>query len=106
MIGAAEGTVPDTPTVLATGFNSPEGPAFDRHGNLWFVNWLTSSINRLDGCVPGGPVTEVLNTGGIPAGLAFHPDGTLYIADSFGGRTQKYVPTPGADRSRVIRPQQ
>ena len=81
MIGAAEGTVPDTPTVLATGFNSPEGPAFDRHGNLWFVNWLTSSINRLDGCVPGGPVTEVLNTGGIPAGLAFHPDGTLYIAD-------------------------
>ena len=34
MIGAAEGTVPDTPTVLATGFNSPEGPAFDRHGNL------------------------------------------------------------------------
>lgn len=71
----------DTPTLLVTGFNSPEGPAFDRDGNLWFVNWLTSSINRLDGCEPGGTVTEVVNTGGIPAGLAFHPDGTLYIAD-------------------------
>ncbi|NBQ63677.1 MAG: hypothetical protein EBU40_15510, partial [Proteobacteria bacterium] len=71
----------DTPTLLISGFNSPEGPAFDRNGNLWFVNWLTSSINRLDGCEPGGTVTEVVNTGGIPAGLAFHPDGTLYIAD-------------------------
>jgi gluconolactonase len=75
------GIVRDTPTLLISGFNSPEGPAFDRNGNLWFVNWLTSSINRLDGCEPGGTVTEVVSTGGIPAGLAFHPDGTLYIAD-------------------------
>jgi gluconolactonase len=65
-------------SVLATGFNSPEGPAFDRYGNLFFVNWLTSSINRID---PDGTVTEYHNTGGIPAGLAFHPDGSLWVAD-------------------------
>ena len=66
------------PRVVATGFNSPEGPAFDRQGNLHFVNWLTSSINRLD---PSGNISEIFNTGGIPAGLAFAPDGTLWVAD-------------------------
>src|ERR687893_402354 len=30
---------------------------------------------------PEGRATEVANTGGVPAGLAFHRDGTLYIAD-------------------------
>jgi gluconolactonase len=66
------------PTVIATGFNSPEGPAFDRNGDLFFVNWLTSSINRLN---PDGTVIEFYNTGGIPAGLAFHSDGSLWVAD-------------------------
>jgi gluconolactonase len=64
--------------LLVSGFDSPEGPAFDRNGNLFFVNWLTSSINRLD---LDGNVTEFYNTGGIPAGLAFHPDGSLWVAD-------------------------
>ena len=63
---------------VATGYNSPEGPAFDRHGNLFFVNWLTSSIVRV---TPDGSAAEFANTGGIPAGLAFHRDGTLYVAD-------------------------
>jgi gluconolactonase len=66
------------PEPIATGFNSPEGPAFAENGDLYFVNWLTSSINRLG---PDGVVHEIVNTGGIPAGLAFHRDGTLYCAD-------------------------
>jgi sugar lactone lactonase YvrE len=66
------------PEPIATGFNSPEGPAFAENGDLYFVNWLTSSINRLDSA---GVVHEFVNTGGIPAGLAFHRDGTLYCAD-------------------------
>jgi gluconolactonase len=63
---------------LISGYNSPEGPAFDREGNLFFVNWLTSSIVKL---TPEGQASEFFNTGGIPAGLAFHPDGALYVAD-------------------------
>ena len=55
-----------------------EGPAFDRHGNLHFVNWGASAIMRLS---PDGALSEVFNTGGIPAGLAFAPDGALWIAD-------------------------
>jgi gluconolactonase len=64
--------------LIATGFDSPEGPAFAANGDLYFVNWLSSSINRLGA---DGVVREFVNTGGIPAGLAFHRDGTLYCAD-------------------------
>ncbi len=64
--------------VLVTGYDSPEGPAFDRDGNLYFVNWLSSSIVKL---TPDGEVSEFFNTGGVPAGLAFHQDGSLYVAD-------------------------
>src|SRR5688572_26274618 len=69
---------------LTSGHDSPEGPAFHRDGSLYFVNWLTSSIMRLQfdaSGAPAGPAVEFANTGGIPAGLAFHPDGTLYVAD-------------------------
>ncbi|MBA2595837.1 MAG: SMP-30/gluconolactonase/LRE family protein [Chloroflexia bacterium] len=65
-------------TVLISGFDSLEGPAFDRDGNLFFVNWLSSSIVRR---TPDGSAAEFFNTGGIPAGLAFHRDGSLYVAD-------------------------
>lgn len=64
--------------LLVSGFDSPEGPAFDREGNLFFVNWLSSAIMKL---TPDGEVSEFFNTDGIPAGLAFHPDGSLYVAD-------------------------
>ncbi|MBX3071374.1 MAG: SMP-30/gluconolactonase/LRE family protein [Thermomicrobiales bacterium] len=64
--------------VFVSGLTSPEGPCFDAEGNLYFVNWLTSAILR---ATPDGEVSEFFNTGGIPAGLAFHPDGSLYVAD-------------------------
>lgn len=64
--------------LLVSGINNPEGPAFDKSGNLHFVNWTASAIMRL---TPDGKLSEVFNTGGIPAGLAFSPDGALWIAD-------------------------
>ena len=69
---------PSPVTLLISGHDSPEGPAFDREDNLFFVNWLSSSIVKL---TPDGVATEFFNTGGIPAGLAFHRDGSLYVAD-------------------------
>lgn len=65
-------------TVLAAGFDTLEGPAFDRHGNLFFVDWVRHSVLRRS---PNGKLIEFYNTGGIPAGLAFHPDGSLWVAD-------------------------
>jgi DNA-binding beta-propeller fold protein YncE len=37
-----------------------------------------------------------------PHQISVDTEGNLYIADSFGGRTQKYVQTKGADRSKLI----
>ena len=65
-------------TLLLSGYDSPEGPCFDRDGNLFFVNWLSGSIVRLR---PDGQASEWFNTGGIPAGLAFDRAGTLHVAD-------------------------
>jgi gluconolactonase len=65
-------------TVLASGFDTLEGPAFDRHGNLFFVDWERHSILRRS---PQGEISEFYNTGGVPAGLAFHPDGSLWVAE-------------------------
>jgi hypothetical protein len=38
-----------------------------------------------------------------PHQISIDSQGSLYIADSFGGRTQKYVPAKGADPSKLIR---
>lgn len=64
--------------LLISGFPTPEGPAFDREGNLYFVDWEASSIVKM---TPDGVASEYFNTQGIPAGLAFHPDGSLWVAD-------------------------
>jgi gluconolactonase len=64
--------------LLVGDISAAEGPAFDKEGNLYFVDWLKSSIVKL---TPDGEKSEYFNTGGIPAGLAFHPDGSLYVAD-------------------------
>lgn len=65
-------------TRLISGYDTPEGPAFDRQANLFFVNWSSASIVRR---TADGEASEWFNTGGIPAGLAFHADGSLYVAD-------------------------
>ncbi len=65
-------------TTFVSGFDTTEGPAFDREGDLYFVNSSTSTILRRRA---DGSVEEFANTSGIPAGLAFHRDGSLYVAD-------------------------
>ena len=36
--------MPESVSPLVSGFDSPEGPCFDTAGNLYFVNWRSSSI--------------------------------------------------------------
>ncbi len=66
------------PQILVPGVANPEGPVFDSAGNLYWVNWTASSIMRR---TPDGEVSDIFNTGGIPAGLAFDREGWLYVAD-------------------------
>jgi len=53
-------------TVFARGFKFPEGPAFDRNGNLFVVNIGTGDISKIS---PEGGVKTFVNTGGGPMEL-------------------------------------
>lgn len=66
------------PQVFARGFQSPEGPSFDRNGVLHFVDWDAQTIYRV---TSDGDVNPFVNTGGVPTGSKFHRDGHLYVAD-------------------------
>jgi len=68
-----------TPTLFSAGLPFPEGPCFDRHGNLFVVDFGAGNISRL---TPDGRAEVFACTGGSPTGLTFHPDGTLYVADT------------------------
>ena len=64
-------------TVLISGYDSPEGPSTATAISTSSTG-ESSSIVKL---TPDGVAGEFYNTGGIPAGLAFHRDGSLYVAD-------------------------
>jgi len=66
------------PTVFASGFQSPEGPSFDRHGVLHFVDWDAQIVYQV---TADGIVRPFVNTGGVPTGSKFHRNGHLFVAD-------------------------
>jgi gluconolactonase len=55
-----------------------EGPCFDRDGNLFVVDIPHGRIFRV---TPAREWTLVTEYDGEPNGLAFHPDGRLFVAD-------------------------
>ena len=69
-------------SVFATGFKTPEGPAFDSAGHLYVVDIKTGDISKIS---PEGRVQTFLNTGGAPNGAKFHTNGDLYVADRVRG---------------------
>lgn len=76
----------ESQTIFAEGFIFPEGPAFDRHGNLFLVNLKGGYLSRVE---PSGKSEIFAYTGtttgepaSAPNGSAFHPGGDLYVADS------------------------
>lgn len=85
------------PTVVATGLQFPEGPAFDRAGNLYVVEIAAGQVARI---AAGGAVSVFAKTGGGPNGSAFGPDGSLYITNNGGfaregrepGRLERITP--------------
>jgi lactonase len=63
---------------VSEGMVALEGPAFDRHGNLYFVDVYTDRILRL---TPDRQLSTVYTETGLrPAGIAVHKDGRIFVA--------------------------
>lgn len=67
------------PIVFAKGFQTPEGPSFDRQGRLYMVDQGAQSVYRIS---PAGAVELFVNTGGRPNGSKLHKNGHLFVCDS------------------------
>ena len=74
---------------------------------IWVVDGTNARLIQFD---KAGHRLYFWGTYGMQPGQFWEPhqisidsEGSVYIADSFGGRTQKYVPRQDADRSKLIR---
>ena len=75
-------------------------------GTVWVVDGTNARLLQFD---RNGKRLYFWGTYGMQAGQFWEPhqisidaEGNLYIADSFGGRTQKYTPSKSGDRTKLI----
>jgi gluconolactonase len=72
--------------VLATGLRFPEGPVALADGSIALVEIARGTVSRV---TPDGKVTVIADLGGGPNGLAFGPDGALYVCNNGGFEWQE-----------------
>ena len=71
--------------ILATGFGFPEGPVVCADGSVILTEIRNNQLSKVE---PNGTVGVFSRCGGGPNGLAFGPDGALYLCNNGGS---KYV---------------
>jgi gluconolactonase len=71
--------------ILATGFGFPEGPVVCADGAVILTEIRNNQLSRIE---PDGKTSVFSRCGGGPNGLAFGPDGALYLCNNGGS---KYV---------------
>src|SRR3982750_1826137 len=77
-------------TTLGTGFSFTEGPAVDRHGNVFFTDQPNDRIYRWDAGT--GQITLFLQGTGRANGMAFDKDGNLIACADMHGELWKIRP--------------
>ena len=78
-------------------------------GTVWVVDGTNARLLQFD---RAGKRLYWWGAWGMQPGQFWEPhqistdaEGNLYVADSFGGRTQKYVPSKTGDRARLLKPE-
>ena len=69
--------------ILATGFGFPEGPVVCPDGSVILTEIRNNQLSRV---TPDGKTSVFSRCGGGPNGLAFGPDGALYLCNNGGSR--------------------
>ena len=70
-------------SILATGLGFPEGPVVCPDGSVILTEIRNNQCSRI---TQDGKVTVFSRTGGGPNGLAYGPDGALYLCNNGGSR--------------------
>ncbi|KMK64942.1 SMP-30/gluconolactonase/LRE family protein [Puniceibacterium sp. IMCC21224] len=86
-------------TIVAEGLRFPEGPVLAPDGSILLVEIERGTITRV---TPDGKVTVVRELGGGPNGMAWGPDGALYVANNGGFL---FVESGGLNRTRAGAPE-
>jgi gluconolactonase len=69
--------------ILATGFGFPEGPVVCADGSVILTEIRNNQLSKVE---PDGRTSVFSRCGGGPNGLAFGPDGGLYLCNNGGSR--------------------
>ena len=90
------------------GLRQPNDVVVSADRTVWVVDGTNARLRQFD---RAGKRLYWWGAWGMQPGQFWEPhqisidsEGNLYIADSFGGRTQKYAPSKTGDRSRVLKP--
>ena len=65
-------------STFASGFNAPDGMAFDTSGNLYVTNFSGNTVSKV---TPAGTVSTFASGFNHPADVAFDTSGNLYVAN-------------------------
>jgi DNA-binding beta-propeller fold protein YncE len=90
------------------GLRQPQHVMVTADGNLAIIGGNNNKFVKYD--LNGKMITSWGTMGTFPGGIwnphqfSVDTDGNLYIAEATGGRTQKFRPRAGADRSRLVGP--
>lgn len=81
--------LPASPEIWARGLSMPEGPAFNRKGELFVANCRSDHVSKISA---EGHVELFVRTGGKPQGVAIGPDGNIFITDYIQRRIYRATP--------------
>ena len=81
-----------TVRVIATGFSAPAGLAFDKQGNLYVANFMSSTVDRVNVDGSRSQFSSGSNLKG-PIGLVVDGSNSLYVANYLSGTVARISPS-------------